>query len=252
MTVAMDLGAGLASLTAQLAELAEKLVALERENKILREENAILKQGRFGRSSERLDPGQLALFHAEPAEMPAADATVNVPGHERRKRGHGRAPFAEHLPRVTIECDVPQEERSCSTCGKEMHSIGEDVSERGHVVPARIVVNRYVRRKYACSAGHGVVTAAAPPGVIEGAKYDVLCTKTLSGCPCPDSDGIRPLHAGEVPAGERRSPRKAMPRGGLSSPRLGQLKSEAKERRASRPVPHPQRGGAVRSARAFD
>jgi hypothetical protein len=66
MTIAADFDSALASLKAQLAELAEKLVALERENKILREENAILKQGRFGRSSERLDPGQLALFAAEP------------------------------------------------------------------------------------------------------------------------------------------------------------------------------------------
>jgi transposase len=170
MTIATD--PDLASLKRQLVELAEKLVALERENKILREENAILKQGRFGRSSERLDPGQLGLFAAEPAGMPPTDEKVNVPAHERYKRGHGRAPFADHVPRATIECDVPAEERSCSTCGKEMRAIGEDVSERGHIIPARIVVNRYVRKKYACPAGHGVVTAAAPPGVIEGAKYE--------------------------------------------------------------------------------
>lgn len=51
---------------------------------------------------------------------------------------------------MTIECDVPEEQRTCSCCAKLMQPIGEDVSKRGHIIPARVVVNRYVRKKYAC------------------------------------------------------------------------------------------------------
>ena len=158
---------------ARIESLAEKVESLVRENKILREENAILKQGRFGRSTERLTPDQLNLF---------ADGTLNaseeqsseieVPAHKRLKKGHGRSPFAEHLPRNLIDCDVPEDERICPCCGKPMQLIGEDASERGHIVPARLEVNRYLRKKYACPDGHGIKTAAAPPGVIEGAKYE--------------------------------------------------------------------------------
>jgi transposase len=153
------------------AELLERITALERENQILREENALLRQWRFGRSSERIEPGQLGLFGATGAPLPEPPQAVEVPAHARAKPGHGRTPFPEHLPRVTIGYDVPEAERVCGS-GRRMQPIGADESERGHIVPARIVVNRYVRKKYACPAGHGVVTAKAPEGVIEGAKYE--------------------------------------------------------------------------------
>ncbi len=47
---------------AKFEALVARLDALERENKILREENALLKKWRFGRSSERLESGQLSFF----------------------------------------------------------------------------------------------------------------------------------------------------------------------------------------------
>jgi transposase len=152
---------------------AERNVALDRENKILRDELAILKQGLFGRRSERIDAGQLNLYQTESAELPAPPPQ-EIAAHERAKPapGHGRARFAEHLPREVIELDVPEVERICPDCGKPMRAIGADTSERGHIVPARIVVRRYVRAKYACPEGHAVKTADAPEGVIDGAKYE--------------------------------------------------------------------------------
>ena len=161
------------ALMASSEKSAERTVALERENKILRDELAILKQGLFGRRSERIEAGQLNLYHADGVEPPAPPPQ-EIAAHERAKPapGHGRARFAEHLPREVIELDVPEAKRICPDCGKPMHSIGADTSERGHIVPARIVVRRYVRAKYACPDGHAVVTADAPEGVIDGAKYE--------------------------------------------------------------------------------
>ena len=40
------------------------------------------------------------------------------------------------------------------------------------MVPARIVVRRYVKKKYACPDGHAVRTAEAPPALIERCKYE--------------------------------------------------------------------------------
>jgi transposase len=158
-------------LEVEMEGLRERTVALERENKILRDELAILKQGLFGRRSERIENGQLDLYQSANVELPAPPQQVAA--HERAKpAGHGRARFAEHLPREVIELDVPEAERTCPDCGKPMHAIGSDTSERGHIVPARIVVRRYVRAKYACPEGHAVKTAAAPEGVIDGAKYE--------------------------------------------------------------------------------
>lgn len=53
-----------------------------------------------------------------------------------------------------------------------MAEIGYDVTGRGRLFPARMVVDRFEKKKYACPHGHGVKTAAAPDGVVDGAKYD--------------------------------------------------------------------------------
>ncbi|RMD62164.1 hypothetical protein D6833_07290 [Candidatus Parcubacteria bacterium] len=47
-----------------------------------------------------------------------------------------------------------------------MERIGEDVCERGHVIPSQLVVCRYGNPKYACPAGHAVKSAALPEGVV--------------------------------------------------------------------------------------
>ena len=145
-----------------LDKLEERNTALERELKILREENEILKRGLFGRKTERLEAGQLAMFLAGEGEPTQAEDAAPAPQERKKKnKGHGRAPFGAHLPRETIEVDVDESERDCPSCGKAMQPIGEDVTERGHVVPARIVVRRYVKKKYACPDGHAVKTAAS-------------------------------------------------------------------------------------------
>ena len=156
-----------------LAKKDELILAQERELRILREEIETLKRGLFGRKTERLDPGQLRLFTTEASEAQSEEAAeVEVPAHKRRKKGHGRTPFAAHLPRNVIECDVPKNERVCPDCGEGMQPIGVDVTERGEIIPARVVVNRYERKKYACRHGHAVKTGEAPAALIDRCKYE--------------------------------------------------------------------------------
>jgi transposase len=187
----------------------ELIVALERENKILREQLAILKQGIFGRKTEHIDPAQLGLF-ANGAPASDTQPTVEVARTEALARkssapGHGRAHFPEHLPRDEVTLDVPEAERVCPDCGKPMRAIGEDITERGHVVPARIVVRRYVRKKYACPDGHAVKAAPAPEGVIDGAKYEasvyanVVTAKYADHLPLHRLEGIFKRHGVHLP-----------------------------------------------------
>ncbi|MCP3918727.1 MAG: hypothetical protein GY711_24540, partial [bacterium] len=133
----------------------DQIDALARENKILREENAILRKGKFGRSTERIDPGQLTLaiegWLGETAAQPEEPASVEVPSHKRRKKksgGNGRGVFPPHLPRNVFELDG-DEVPTCSCCAKPMKAIGEEATERGHIIPATMIVNRYVRKKWA-------------------------------------------------------------------------------------------------------
>ncbi len=191
-------------LESKIESLAEKNVSLERENKILREEVALLKYGLFGRKTERLDPGQMAMFAGEDEGEPTP-APTDAKVKKQKRKGHGRAPFAPHVPRETIELDLAAEERACPSCGKEMRAIGEDVTERGHMVPAKIVVRRYVRKKYACPDGHAVRTADAPAALIDRCKYEasvyahVATAKYCDHMPLHRMAGIFKRHGVHLP-----------------------------------------------------
>ena len=183
-----------------LEQAIEQIHALSVENKILREQIQVLRMGLFGRRSERIDPGQLALFEVgERPEVKEEAGPAPAPAGKRSK-GHGRARFPDSLPRETIEVDVPEDERSCPDCGKAMRPFGEDTCERGHIVPARIVVRRYVKKKYSCPDGHAVKTAPTPEGVIDKAKYEasvyahVATSKYADHLPLHRLEGIFKRH----------------------------------------------------------
>ena len=158
-----------------LDKLEERNTALVLENKLLREQLALLRQHMFGRRTERIVSGQLGLFWNEGIEEAAdpAAATLSSPTkHTSKPKGHGRAAFPANMPRERIVCSVPEEERSCPDCGKQMQQIGTDVTERGHFVPAHFVVRSFEREKLACPAGHTVVTAKAPEPLVRRCKYE--------------------------------------------------------------------------------
>jgi transposase len=78
----------------------------------------------------------------------------------RREPG-ARKSLPAHLPRVEVV--IEPETTSCPCCGKTMHVIGEERSERVDVIPAqhRILVTR--RPKYGCRACAGAVVQAPAP-----------------------------------------------------------------------------------------
>ncbi len=161
-----------------LAERAEKqLLIAERDqlsaaNDKLHHILAVLRRAHFGRKSERLSEDQLnlALEELETASAKTeAEEEKKDEGlkHERtKKRRANRGHLPANLPR--IEQVIEPESTVCPCCGKPMHVIGEDKSERLDKVPAsfRVIVTR--RPKYGCECEEAVVQAPAPPRLIEG------------------------------------------------------------------------------------
>jgi transposase len=131
-----------------------------------------LERARFGRRSERLRAGSLSeeqyalVFGEIETGVAAIKAQVEkAAGISKNKRApRPRKGFAAHLERVEviIEPEVPA---GCE--GLERVLIGEDVSERLDVTPAkfRVIVTR--RPKYAYRGFDGVAQAAAPARIIE-------------------------------------------------------------------------------------
>ena len=124
----------------QIASLQAALSTLEHENKRLHDQLMLILRRTFHKKSERLDPDQVRMFAeqllaSEVENTQAAEAVKDVVRTKKRKKGHGRARFPSHLPRETVEIELPAAERICSDCGREMREIGADVTERGHMVP---------------------------------------------------------------------------------------------------------------------
>jgi transposase len=140
-----------------------------------------LRKHRFGKRSEKLDPKQLALTLAERDELAGETGELAcTPEHivdegqarenqpPRPERGK-RKPLPEDLPRTTIPIPVPEAQRRCASCGREMGVMGCETSEELEWVPGHFEVRRYEREKRACShcGGGGVVTAPTPDKVVE-------------------------------------------------------------------------------------
>lgn len=126
-------------------------------------------------------------------EQPA-EPECTVAAHQRKKRG--RRPLPADIPRVDVVIDIPEEDKVCA-CGCTMSRIGEEVSEKLDVVPAKFQVTRYIRPKWACTKGckgaddldPGIKYAPMPPQLIPqgivtpGLLAWILVSKFVDGLP---------------------------------------------------------------------
>jgi transposase len=138
----------------------ENLIANQKSRiENLSSENAKLKKALFGKKSEKLskeDLTQGSLFNeievsaGPPDEDESENETENkttVRSHIRSKRG--RKPLPADLPRVTMEHDLSDSEKTCH-CGCELKRIGEDSAEKLRIIPMKIEVERHIYYKYVC------------------------------------------------------------------------------------------------------
>ncbi|MHB8484069.1 MAG: IS66 family transposase [Nitrospiria bacterium] len=174
--------------------LRERVTLLEEQIRLYR---AML----YGRKSEKnneAEKNQLGLFN-EAEEMASVSSLeekpkeITVPSHTRQKSG--RRPLPDDLPREEVIHDLAVEEKVCA-CGSSLSRIGEEVSEKLDIIPARVRVIRHVRYKYACkgcegveSEGGAVKTAPLPPQIIpqgiatEGLLAFILISKFADALP---------------------------------------------------------------------
>jgi transposase len=152
---AVSLPVDLAACHAMIGQLLDQLHQVQRNNSQLEHQLHELLRKLYGRSSEKLDPNQLALFaellgqlQAQPPAPPPAPpvATASRPV----KTPHGRRRFPEDLPRKRQEHDLPEDQKACPCCGKARCRIGEEVTEKLEYVPAKVIVLQNVQFKYAC------------------------------------------------------------------------------------------------------
>ena len=155
--------------------LKELLIAARDENERLIAIIKVLQRHRFGPRSEKIDPDQLALMLEDVEQaIAAAEAEAEAEGKRepagtpvRRKRQINRGALPKHLPREEVVVDLA--DKCCPCCNRLRVKLGEDVSERLDMIPARFKVIVTRRPKYACRECDGeVAQAPAPEHLIEG------------------------------------------------------------------------------------
>lgn len=153
-----------------IATLRAALLAAEARIAALEQMIHAIQRARFGQSAERIDTAQLALMLGQeppplPANNPSADSPPTSRATEPRQRNRGALPA--HLERVEHVLDLA--DKGCPCCGRQMHRIGEDRTERLDVVPAQLRVRVTIRPRYACrGCADGVHQRPAPDRAIPG------------------------------------------------------------------------------------
>jgi transposase len=212
----------------QIEELTRKVLSSERKVTMLTHQVEQLLKRIYGRRSEKLDPNQLmfdtllldALQQAKQAEPEHREhdiPTAPFPKRERAAKGRhpGRLPIPEHLERVEIVLDIPEEDKLCPETGEPLKHIGWEVSEKLEYRPGRLVVNVYKRPKYAApegaSEGVGVICAPMPEHPIDKCKADfgllahIIVSKFADHLPLYRQDGIFEREGVEIPRATQTS-----------------------------------------------
>ena len=171
---------------------------LERCRKL---ERGLLAQGseRRTKDEQQLSLGVLELMLDErekEAIEALADSEIEVTGHTRK--GHGRKPVPDHLPRVDIEI-IPEEVQRAGLDAFER--IGQEVTEvierrPGSLVIARIIKPKFIRRDLARNEPIVVEVGATPRLPIErglagpGLLADTLVRRWQDHLPLNRLEGI--------------------------------------------------------------
>jgi transposase len=167
------------------------------ERDLLKEQLNKFKRQLFAASSEVIGQHQKDMFfneaeslgaQAEPTAEEAEGDKVDVPGHQRAKRG--RKPLDAALPREVVRHELPEGERLCPHDGAALREIGVEVSEQLDIIPQQVRVIRHERVKYACPCCDGGLRLAARPAQVipkglftESALAWIATSKYLDGLP---------------------------------------------------------------------
>jgi len=143
------------------AELTIRRLMIEK----LQHQSAKNRNQTFGVSSESLDQLNPSL---EAEEIGQAAAVALVPGAPAEE-GSGavaprRKPLPDHLPRTQV---IISPGEACPSCGGDLKSLGQDVTEELEFVPGRFIANALVRPRLACRCCEAIVQAPLPSRPIE-------------------------------------------------------------------------------------
>jgi len=140
-------------LTKRIAQLTRKRPRSETLERLERQLVLPLVAMAAAKSSESTGP--------EKSEETAKKKRTKPPSSGRR------AEFPSNLERVPVFNPLKPEQRVCPLCGVVMKTMPHAPCERYNIIPARIVVEQRFDETVACPHDDMIVSAAAPPAIVE-------------------------------------------------------------------------------------
>jgi transposase len=141
-------------------------------------ELARLKRWKFGAKTEAMSAEQRALFAdtliEDEASLQAqlAELQAKLPQTPAVPRDAPRRPRRQALPEQLERVEHHHEpvDTTCPTpgCAQPMQRVGQDVSEKLDIIPARFFVHRHIYGKWACRCCQQLVQEPAEPDVVDG------------------------------------------------------------------------------------
>ena len=111
-------------------------------------------QKKFGASSEKTNPDQLALLLFDEIEVTTdtstEEPTLETIAYTRKKRSGQLAASLDHLPTETIHYRLSEEEQVCLCCGEKTHEMSTQVRRELKIIPAQVEVVEHVQHIYSC------------------------------------------------------------------------------------------------------
>jgi len=158
----------------KIDRLEQTKAVLEQNIEVLNEQIALWQKKFFGRKSEKYNADELLqsrLFDeiAQYLEESTGseDTRIEVRPHKRKRPIRTQLP--ENLPTIDVVHDIPEDQKRCG-CGAQLKRIGEEVSKKLDIIPAKFQVIRHIRPKYGCcecegsgDEEHPAVRIAPPP-----------------------------------------------------------------------------------------
>jgi len=156
--------------------LEEKVVRLE-------EEVNLLKLKLYGQSSEKTKPDKDLKFNEaedSAAENEDDEDSSETPKDEIKKTRKGRiSSLNGAIPRRKKKFELTANQLKCCSDHGTFEKIGEKIRERLNYIPATLEVNQYIETSYKCSCCGKIVTAKAPPQIIQKGDVDTGLLTTL-------------------------------------------------------------------------
>jgi transposase len=180
----LDIAALIAKLPDDTRPIVEIIVTvLQQENAQQRAELAELRRMLFGRKAERVpDARREARKKAQDDKDPAEREADRVDQRRKNRDARDAWPVEERVIEVPVAAQV------CPCCGESnLAPLGDGATTtQFEYVPAQVVQIRWIRERYACRCGKGIVTAAAPPQVTDGCEYGPALHAHVAVAKCAD------------------------------------------------------------------